>query len=187
MGKKSNYNPINELITITNTCFYSFEASRNILIKNTVCEINQREQKEIFIDDILKKIYKEKSTISLDGTKYTLIKFKDYSKFKRISSDNEKQNIFLSIEKKNGKYNLSTNNYCGSISINDNVLLTITCNISDLFFKRILNFCCGIYADLTKESDSKENHGIYSLIVQYMYLISLRKVIHKTFPKNMLK
>lgn len=182
MGKKKN--KIKDLITVTNTSFFSFEDSRRILIEKSEPRDLETTEKVAFINDTLKKIAETKSVISLDGSEYKLIEFGNYSKYKRASEEKEKKNDVLVIENKNGQYNISTGLYCGSISINEDLSITITCGLSDLFFKRILNFCCGIYADINKETNSSNSSGIYSLIVQYMYLMSLRKVIHRTFPKK---
>ena len=182
MEKKQN--KIKELITVTNTSFFSFEDSQRILIEKSEPKDLDEVKKVAFINDALKKISENKSIISLDGIEYKLIEFGDYSKYKRTSKEREKKNDVLVIENKNGQYNISTGLYCGSIRINEDLSIIITCGLSDLFFKRILNFCCGIYADINKETNSSNSSGIYSLIVQYMYLMSLRKVIHKTFPKK---
>jgi 5-methylcytosine-specific restriction endonuclease McrBC regulatory subunit McrC len=63
--------------------------------------------------------------------------------------------------------------------------LEIQTGYSDQLFKRMLLRCCGVFADTnTSDNSAESDQSIYSLIAQYLYLISLRKVMGRIIPKR---
>ncbi len=173
-----------KLITNINTAFFGFDDSRKILINNS---LTQSTNKEKAVNDACNNI---PTPLFLNNSnKYALINITDYAQYKRDNRKNDDNDslIFKVDSLKDGndtKYTISTGLYCGVINFEDNKQLEIRTGYSDTFFKRMLNFCCGIYADETTSQKSSESESIYSLLIQYMFLISLRKVIAKTIPKR---
>ena len=175
---------VEQLTTYINTQFYEHEYSRSILVNNSLFKKSSSiQEKEDAIDGICKKIAeKTPNIVSLQNDKRFLhIAFSDYMEFKRSEQDS----FIFRIDNNNGRYTISTGLYCGVINLGKEFpKLVIQTGYSDTFFTRILNFCCGIYADQNTEKGVTESESIYSLLIQYLYLISLRKVIYKTIPKK---
>lgn len=128
-----------------------------------------------------------------EGFKHSLIGIVDYKTFRRKSDndDSAKREIIYRIEKTiDDKYTIVAGKYCGFLSIpvegnrGKSVQLEISCGYSDRFFKRILDFCCGIYVNDNPFGGEKATESIYSLLVQYMFLVSLRKTINNGLPKK---
>ena len=177
-------NKVEKIRTFINTSFYDPEYSHKILRDNSKfkAELNDQ-QKSDELNDICKKISdKSINSASLqDEKRYFHIAFSDYLDFKRAEQDK----LIFKIDNNNGKYYVSTGLYCGVINLDEKLpQIEISTGYSEYFFKRILNYCCGIYADINTTKTSEESESIYSLLVQYMYLISLRKIANKTFPKK---
>lgn len=171
-----------KLVTHINTSFYDYKKSRDILIDNSIFKdkVNNKSKE---INNICKKISDNKlNLISLhDNKRYFHIASLDYFDYKR----NEQDKPILKIDNVNGNYYLSTGIYCGVINLGDNLPpIEIKTGYSDLMFKRMLNYCCGVYADTNATKRVDESESIYSLLIQYLYLISLRKVANKAIPKK---
>lgn len=167
------------LKTTIYTQFYDFDYSRKILIENSV-------KNDSKIDEACKKLLDKKMYFaSLDtSNQFELIKLDNYGALKNDSSSDREKLIFR-IEQKNDKYTISTGLYCGMVYFGEKIpSIEITTGVSELFFKRILNYCCGIYADTSVKGSTSENKSIYSLLIQYLFLMSLRKVASKSFPKR---
>ena len=167
------------LKTTIYTQFYDFNRSRKILEENN-------EKNKDKIDEACKQLLDKKMYFaSLDtSNQFELIKLDNYDALKNdYSSDREK--LIFRIEQKNDQYTISTGLYCGMVYFGkDMPSIEITTGVSELFFKRILNYCCGIYADTNVKGSTSENESIYSLLIQYLFLMSLRKVASKSFPKR---
>lgn len=178
---------VKQLITDINTVFYDFDKSNKILIEKSKMTENDisEEDKVKEIKNICGKIYNNSFNVGSlqdkDNERHFHIAFSDYSDFKR----SEKDKLIYKIEKVNDNYNILTGLYCGIINF-DNKLpqLVIETGYSNNFFKRILNFCCGVYADTKTANSSVEQENIYSLLIQYLFIMSLRKVINKAVPKR---
>lgn len=176
-------NKVKKLITYINTCFYDCNSSRDILINKSEFIDKKNVDKSIEINNICKKISDQKlNSIALhDDKKYFHIAFSDYFDYKR----NEQDKLIFEIDNVNGDYYLSTGIYCGVINLGNNFpQIEIKTGYSDLMFKRMLNYCCGIYADTNTTKGVDESESIYSLLIQYLFLISLRKVANKTIPRR---
>ena len=176
---------VEKLATFINTTFFSYDKSQQILIENSFEDNpdNDKQQKIDAINKICEKITKnEMSSASLqDKKEYFHIASFDYFKLKRT----EQNELIYKIDNINGNYFISTGLYCGVINFGDKLpQLEIKIGYSDIFFKRILNFCCGIYADTNTTKNTSEGESIYSLLIQYLFLVSLRKVAAKSIPKR---
>lgn len=173
---------VEKLVTLINTDFYDPNSSKELLLKHSVYKDVPDSQKKDAINKACKAI-SEKSLYSAalqDGQRFFHVAFSDYDTFKR----SEKNNLVYRIEQDNDDYYISTGLYCGVINFGDNrPKIEIQTEYSDRFFKRIINYCCGIYAD-TFSSESTESKSIYSLLVQYLFLASLRKVAGRTIPQK---
>ena len=178
---------IEKLVTFINTDFYDFRHSREILLRHTKFKGNlDDEKKSSEINAECKKISEKEMNLATlqDGERYFHIAFSDYMDFKRT----EKDKLIFKIDNANGDYYISTGIYCGVINFGDKYpQLCIETGYSDNFFKRILNFCCGIYADTNTSDSTSESDSIYSLLIQYLFMMSLRKVAGKAIPKKYIK
>ena len=115
------------------------------------------------------------------GTEKSDFKLVKFSGYKRNKDD--KNAIVYSIE--NGC--IMTGLYCGVINFGDKKTppLEIRTKYSDTFVMRMINRCCGIYASESPKTDSSLNSdSIYSKIVQYLYMLSLGKVIKLLVPQR---
>lgn len=168
-----------QITTIVNTQFFDKQLSQEILIeKSHDFGGNEKIFKE------LERIQKAGfgSAYLPDDNRFFHIAFSDYNDFRRKE---EKNALVYRIENYFGQYSVATGLYCGVINFGEKLpQLEIQTGYSDLFFRRILNFCCGLYADLNVSENSVESESIYSLLVQYLFLVSLRKVLGKTIPKK---
>ena len=122
------------------------------------------------------------------NSRYRLIAYPDYKKHKRKLDNQENKPIFQI-----GKYNsdddihyyVTTGLYSGVINFANGNKLKIASGYSEELFKRMLQRCCGVYADKkTSKETSESDSSIYSLIAQYLYLISLRKAMDKIIPRK---
>lgn len=153
--------------------------------------------------DVVKSLYDNKSClyfsdIKNDGDyKHSLIGIVDYKTFRRKPENDEsaKRELIYRVDKTDDKYSVVAGKYCGLFSFPFEykqkyahkgvpVQLKISCGYSDRFFKRILDFCCGIYVNDNPFGGEKATESIYSLLVQYMFLVSLRKTINDGLPKK---
>lgn len=153
--------------------------------------------------DVVKSLYDNKSClyfsdIKNDGDyKHSLIGIVDYKTFRRKPENDEsvKRELIYRVDKADDKYSVVAGKYCGLLSFPFEynkkyarkgvpVQLEISCGYSDRFFKRILDFCCGIYVNDNPFGGRKVTESIYSLLVQYMFLVSLRKTINNGLPKK---
>lgn len=187
MGKKKK---LEKIITIINTeLFTDYRCSQDALIRETFKDdLNGKawdEQKERInwnCEKITEEGFTELTSASLNGEQYPLIAFSGYKDLKRTEDD---KLIYRVIKNYEGEYYIDTGLYCGVINLGDELpQLEIKTDYSDLFFKRILNFCCGIYADTHTSENTAESESIYSLLAQYLFLISLRRVAAKAIPKK---
>ncbi len=177
-------NKVTKLITHINTIFYDWADSQEILVNNSIFKDPISKEKRIdAINDVCNKISKKNlNSASLqDDKRYFHIAFADYFEYKR----NEQDKLIFEIDNKNGNYFISTGLYCGVINFGDKLpQIEIRTGYSDLLLKRMLNYCCGIYADTNTEKSSSENESIYSLLIQYLFLVSLRNVANKSIPRR---
>ena len=129
----------------------------------------------------------------LDGSnqKYSRIGIVNYAAFRRVKEDSEsmKQELIYRVDKIGDRYRLVAGKYCGYIGLpykykRKFLQIKIDCGYSERFFKRILDFCCGIYVNDSPIGGKKAEQSIYSLLVQYMFLVSLRKAVNNGLPKK---
>lgn len=171
-----------QLATVINTQFFDHAfARRRLLEKSTDFDESERAAK---IDKECKRILDAGlGTACLpDDSRFFHIAFSDYYTFRRKEEQNA---LVYRFNNYHGEYSIETGLYCGVINFGDKLpQMEIKTGYSDLFFRRILNFCCGIYADTNVSSNSTESESIYSLLIQYLFLVSLRKVVGKAIPKK---
>lgn len=145
----------------------------------------------------LKTVYENTNRIIFgdltDGSNptYSRVGVVNYDVFRRVKEDSEsvKRELIYRVDKAGDRYRLVAGKYCGYIGLKEkcgkkNIQIKIECGFSDRFFKRILDFCCGIYVNDSPIGGAKTERSIYSLLVQYMFLVSLRKTINKGLPKK---
>lgn len=180
-------NKVVSLATEINTSFYDFVISQKTLIKHSIFKSETEDTEKIKgLNDVCSKLEINYLDLNLLKSKsnFINISISDYFSFKR-QEDNK---LIYKIEKYNGDFHISTGIYCGIVNFGGKFpQLTIKTCYSDHFFRRMLNFCCGFYADNQVTDSVSKNKSIYSLLVQYLFLISLRKVILKTIPKKYVK
>lgn len=116
-------------------------------------------------------------SLGTDNSEFKLVKFSGYNR-----KPDDKKAIVYSVE--NGC--IMTGLYCGVINFSDeNPPLEIRTEYSDTLVMRMINRCCGIYASESPKSNSSVNSdSIYSKIVQYLYMLSLGKVIKLLVPQR---
>ena len=181
---------LKSLKTEINTCFYDLKKSQEILIKNTLDkEVSDDSKKQI--NEICKGIIKKNiTTVSLndEGMHLLTISIDEYHKNKRTDvSDNNNDDLVFRIINNNEDYSIITGIYCGVVNIINGYSIEICSGYSDKFFMRMLNYCCGIYTDSKTAKGVVQNDSIYRLLIQYMFLMSLRKVAAKAIPKRFIK
>lgn len=174
-----------KLITDVYTCFLPFQKSQETLLNDTfgsnslegIARINKTLRESISDD--------EKAMFLSKGKKsFACISVTNYGKQRR-SEDDDDLIYEVVIDAKTKNCSLSTGKYCGVISFAGGLKLTIQTSYSNYFLKRILNYCSGIYFDTaTSNSYIETNNNIYNLLVQYLFLMSLRKVVNKGFPRK---
>ena len=171
-----------QLATVINTQFFDHALSRQRLLEKSIdFDGNDKAAK---IDKECKRIFDSGLGTAFlpDDSRFFHIAFSDYYTFRRKEEQNA---LVYRVDNYHGEYTIETGLYCGVINFGDKLpQLEIQTGYSDLFFRRILNFCCGIYADTNVSSNSTESESIYSLLIQYLFLVSLRKVIGKAIPKK---
>lgn len=192
---------VKKIVTLTNTVFMNCEDSHEELIKNSIFESADKKENKI---STLKKALEnvennglKSSSLQMDD-RYFHIATLDSGNFKRTENDKLifEINYFYDLVLKHGndgeekkekikKYYISTGLYCGEVSLGKNQpKLVIKTGYSDVFFKRILNYCCGLYADITDITKASVESSIYELLIQYLFLISLRRAMNKAIPKK---
>ena len=173
------------LKTTIYTQFYDFDYSQQLLRKLTFPKTENRSDEVNKACKLL--VDKKMNFASLNsGEQFELIKLSGYDQLKNDDMS-DKDKLVFNIDQRNDQYTISTGIFCGVINFGDKLpSVEITAGISDSFFKRILNHCCGIYADTNTKSSASKNESIYSLLIQYLFLISLRKVASQSFPKRYL-
>ena len=171
-----------QLATVINTQFFDHTLSRQKLLEKSV-DFEGNDQAAQIDKECKKIIDAGLGTAFLpDDSRFFHIAFSDYFAFRRKEEQNS---LVYRIDNYHGEYTIETGLYCGVINFVDKLpKLEIQTGYSDTFFRRILNFCCGIYADTNVSNNSRESESIYSLLIQYLFLISLRKVIGKAIPKK---
>ena len=123
-------------------------------------------------------------------SRYELICFSDYKKLKRKLDSKEKNKLIYSVDYDpiNNHYYIYTGPYCGIIYFNtgkETHSLEIETGYSNELFWRMLNSLCGIYTDTkTSKNSKKAAKSNYALIGQYLYLVSLRKVMGQMIPRQ---
>ncbi len=182
---------VSKLVTTTNTAFFDFGVSRGILCDKTLPAENARKKSnaksatESDVDESCKALASNSLIAATlqDKGKYFQIATPDYLSFKR--EEDEDGLVFRIDSRSNGQYTVSTGLYCGLINFGDKLpQLEITTGLSDVFFRRILNCCCGIYVDSEPKEGGGKSDSIYGLLVQYLFMVSLRKVASKAIPKK---
>lgn len=174
------------------------QADKNIIKTKVFTELYTND-KDANDRDRVERLYKDEKNRCLyfgDITqnvnfKHSLIGIVDYNTFRRKPENDEsaKRELIYRVDKTDDKYRVVAGKYCGFLSLpftyrNKPVQLEISCGYSDRFFKRILDFCCGIYVNDNPFGGGKVTESIYSLLVQYMFLVSLRKTINNGLPKK---
>jgi len=185
--------------------FTGVEIDKKNLYWNITCntgENNSTEEKRIYDEEDVKKISEavniacskiKKSRLMAselsykDGTEdedkypFSLVSFSDY----RPNKEEDKKAIVYSIEKNGDDYFINTGLFCGVVNTGKEIPpIEIRTEYSDTLVMRMINRCCGIFAD-RREADSEViSDSIYSKIVQLMYILSLRKIISIMAPKK---
>ncbi len=183
-----------------NNNWYIYEVNR--IENNEHILINSIDKNHIdkVIDKSLEELQKNCSELNTNvlgdihydpQKRFRLIAYPDYKKHKRKLDNKETKPIFRIGKYTNGDeihYYVTTGLYGGVINFIDGKktnTLEIKTEYSDELFRRMLLRCCGVYADNKTSKDTAESDcSIYSLISQYLYLISLRKVVERTIPRR---
>ncbi len=147
---------------------------------------------------LLQGILPELDTTKLDSgedqkssaeTRFRLIALSDYMRFKRKPDDKEEKTIYR-IGNNNDLFYIETGLYSGLINFisgdkKKNKKLEIRTEYSDKLFQRMLLHCCGIYTDSMASDETSDNdRSVYSLLAQYLYIVSLGKVMGKMIPRK---
>lgn len=162
------------------------------------------------VDDYIKPIYeqlpsammssdlsdeKSKSSKIDDGKpRYELESFLEYASYKRKLDSQEKDKLIYRICKDEftGHYYINTGLYSGLISFvvkNRQKYQTRQLEIRPIYseelYFRMLNTICGLYID-ENQSDKSSNPTMsrYALIIEHLYLASLRKAMGQIIPKK---
>lgn len=157
-----------KISTEINTLFFDFEKSRECI-------------KTKDIDNNCEKLYKIDNVLSLNNNENINLLFCDKERINRKMQDE----FVYRIDKKDDKYTISTGIYCGVLNFGKDLpQIEIKTGYSDILFKRMLNFSCGIFVDNFNQKGVEEDESIYSLLVQYLYLISLKKIANRLMPQR---
>ena len=113
---------------------------------------------------------------------FVLVSFPGY----RRNKEDDKKAIVYSVGTFGlADYYIETGLFCGLVNFGDGIPpLEIRTEYSDTLIMRMIDRCCGIYADTRPDDGDLKLESFYSKIVQYMYLLSLRKVISILVPKR---
>ena len=116
------------------------------------------------------------------ANRFALVSFPGYRKNK----EKDKKAIVYSVERFGSlDYYIETGLFCGLINFGEKIPpLEIRTEYSNTLVMRMIDRCCGIYVDTTQSEGNPFTDNIYSKIVQYMYLLSLRKVITILVPQK---
>lgn len=177
---KKNKQFVSKLVTFINTVFYDYQYSHHILIENT--RVNDSDKEKIIGYACQSIKNQQLSYLTLkNNDKYFHIALDEYHDLQR----NVEDELIYKIDEVNGCFYISTGIYCGVINLGNNLpQIEIETGYSERFTLRMLNFSCGIYADKEIDNDTKRNESIYALLIQYLFLTSLRKVANKAIPKK---
>ena len=145
----------------------------------------------VAINNVCKKISKQvlktkelgyENDEDSNSNRFVLVSFPGYRKNK----ENDKKSIVYSVIKFGlDDYYIETGLFCGQINLGNQLPpLEIRTEYSDTLVKRMIDRCCGIYVDSTSSDNESIEDSFYSKIVQYMYLLSLRKVISILVPQK---
>lgn len=178
---------VEKLITQVNTeLIGSFKYAHDKIVQDSeVKNFKTIEEKEKAVNKACEKMpFKEMTSEAFNNENgLKLISFAEYRVLKRDVEIEEKPQLIYRIQQNDNNYAIMTGLYSGILKV-EKYQLEIKIQYSDLFFTRILNFCCGIYVDVDQSCSSKDSEGLYSLIVQYLFLVSLRKVAEVNLPKR---
>ncbi len=166
--------------------------------KNSITSKNNNDNSKFSLDEFCEKITNSGGSVKYIGDEnLRLIAVSDYSKYKRGGAYSKSQkrdddHLVYRIEpgqndEGNKAYAIYTGIYCGELSFlcsKTTYRLEITTSYSQTLFHRMLRSACGIYIDETQDRNSNHRSSIYALLPQYMFLISLRKLISKAVPKR---
>jgi hypothetical protein len=141
-----------QLATVINTQFFDHALSRQRLLEKSIdFDGNDKAAK---IDKECKRIFDSGLGTAFlpDDSRFFHIAFSDYYTFRR---NEEQKALVYRVNNYHGEYTIETGLYCGVINFGDTLpQLEIQTGYSELFFRRILNFCCGIYVDTNLSSNS---------------------------------
>ena len=136
-----------KLATTINTKLIDYQFSRQALFEETFKDSQyselSEEQKMKAVNSACKNICENGFTYAsiTDEERYSHIAIANYRDFSRIDEDR----LIYIVNSINGAYYISTGLYCGVVNLGENLpQLEIRTGYSDNFFKRILNFCCGL-------------------------------------------
>ena len=178
---------VEKLIAQVNTeLIGSFKYAHDKIVQESeVKNFKSLEEKEKAINNACAKIPLKEMTTEIfnkeNGLK--LISFTEYHALKCNKYKDEGPKLIYRINRSDNDYAIMTGLYIGMINIGKHQL-EIKTQYSDLFLRRILNFCFGIYVDINISDSNNNSEGLYSLIVQYLFLVSLRKVAKTNLPKR---
>lgn len=119
-----------------------------------------------------------------DKSRISLVSFPGYHK---DSKDDKKSIVYSVTSFGEGDYCIMTGLFCGIIKFGKEFPpLEIRTEYTDTLVLRMIDRCCGIYVSSNPDfgSEGRIDSNLYSKIIQYMYLLSLRKVISILVPKR---
>ena len=178
---------VEKIVTKVNTEFIgSFKYAHDTVVGLSLVKgAKSDEDRERLVNNACKKIAIKEMTSEVfdkeNGLK--LISFSEYHAHKRDIDKEEKPQLIYRINQNGDDFAIMAGLYTGIVNVGKDKL-EIKTQCSDLFFRRIINFCCGIYVDIDTSETSSDSSGVYSLIVQYLFLVSLRKVAGTNLPKK---
>ena len=186
MSKEKTKSEELALTTCIYTCFFPFEKAHNILLNKTFNEEIVGPRKRSSITKAIDGLEKEELEIFLKDSQksFQRVSISKYSNARREEDENDLI-CRVVVDPKTTEKTIVAGKYCGTISFSKGLKLTIETGYSAAFLQRIINFCCGIYLDTTPSiSQNTIKDSVYSLLVQYMFLVSLRKVIASGLPRK---
>ena len=168
------------------TCFLPFEESMRLLVERNCRKKIPDNKIRNSLSTTLGRIPKEQRSVFLRDVEGSL-NLIDIGNYKTLRRKEDKGDPIYEVttDAVTGEHSLSTGKYCGVLHLSDGLKLVIGTGYSSSFFRRILAFCCGLYLDDQDQDPYSVNYdNFYSLLVHYLFLISLRKVANAGFPRK---
>lgn len=140
-------------------------------------------------DDVIKSLKKIKSITCLyksdlnNKDKFDIVLLDSKLEKNTVNKNNQNDELIYEIKVNNNEFKVLTGKYIGNLIV-DGIAIRINSGYGKFFEKRLLDYSNGLYFDNSLMFNNDDKNDELSLLIQYLFLTSLKRANVMGFPKE---